>query len=96
MMASKGSEYLTRLRNEVDRSLASFLGRSSFVLPVAARRHGLGSRAANQSERGAARVGADPGGEATFPDSERKARELAKEIKSLIAEDIRRGIGFGG
>jgi hypothetical protein len=35
---------------------------------------------------------AEDAGELTFPGNERKVRALAKEIKSLITEDKRRGL----
>ena len=111
MNGSSDPVRLSHLRTELNRSLSSFIQRTSTVTSrLGSRRRlsqaGVGDdpprteHAARRRRAGqvvdATRAGSDPTGGALFLDDERGVRALAKEIKRLIAEDIRRGIGFGG
>ncbi len=82
------------------RSLAEDVGTAAGV-----RRRGAGDGGGAVAGRGRRSVG-DGGGAVTvnvnlsggpiFLDDERRIRALAKEIKRLIGEDGRRGLGVGG
>ena len=89
-------ERLARLRREVDRSLRSLIGRTTLSIPgvgSSPERRGPGARGTSTSETaGPVTVQVSfTGGVA--PDDERQVRALAKEIRRLIAEDRRRGLG---
>ena len=56
----------------------------------------LTARPATSSSAGDSTVNVNLMGGAVFLDDERTIRALAKEIKRLLAEDRRRGLGVGG
>ena len=56
----------------------------------------LTSRPASSSFAGDSTVNVNLMGGTLFLDDERAIRALAKEIKRLLAEDRRRGLGVGG
>ena len=92
MPSSSTSEELELLKGEVHRSLRSFSRRSLLSIQAV----GRGGRGGRQMPV----IGATQGGANADPvigtglvDNERRARALAKEIKRLITEDKRRGIG---
>ena len=82
MSGSPGRERLDELRTELSRSLA----------PVSRRRGFVTSRTARAGGGGRGAPPAPNGVRSALPD-ERGMRALAKEIKRLITEDSRRGIG---
>ena len=111
MNGSSDPVRLLQLRTELNHSLASFIQRTSAVTSTLGSRRRLSQAGVGddppQTEHAAQRrragqavdaksAGGDPKGGASFLDNERGVRALAKEIKRLIAEDIRRGIGFEG
>ena len=94
-------------RAEAERRLGDYLARLSFVTPTAATRRPSGGRPLSSPIDSAAlafqsRPSPEPGlninvnlhGGAIVLDNERQLRALAKEIKRLITEDSRRGIGL--
>ena len=88
MPSESSSERLSRLRAEADRSLRSYLQRTtlSALTPTP---WGVGvQRAASRAPA----QSANPPGGMILPDNERRLRALAKEIKRLITEDKRRGL----
>ena len=56
----------------------------------------LTARPATSSSAGDSTVNVNLMGGAVFLDDERTIRALAKEIKRLLTEDRRRGLGVGG
>ncbi len=90
MSGSQDAE-LSRLRTHLNSCFDSFLRRTSFRTPpgdvavVAPRQAGPIADAVS--------VNVNLMGGAVFLDDERRVRALAKEIKRLIVEDKRRGIG---
>ncbi len=92
--APEQSARLTRLRAETDAALRS-LPRSA---PSAASTPEmiLTARPATSSFAGDSTVNVNLMGGTVFLDDERAIRALAKEIKRLLAEDRRRGLGVDG
>ena len=70
------------LGDQLDRALASYLVRLSFSVP-----RGGNAQWARRTSSGTRRSN-------SIEDNERAMRALAKEIKRLIIEDKRRGIGI--
>jgi hypothetical protein len=66
---------------------------SSFLYPAGSPVSRTGRRAATGTPAGAVGVSKKPKGGTIFLDDERRLRSLAKEIKRLIIEDKRRGLG---
>ena len=108
MDRSPDTERLMRLRAELNQSLSAFLRRTGLLTPKSKDRgeatnasDGLAepipSTAARRVERAteAVSVSVDLKGGTIFLDDERRVRALAKEIKRLITEDSRRGLGVG-
>ena len=103
------SERLSLLKAEANRSLRSFLRRNRIVTPRSGTdrdpRHPdtssigllpvIPPRGATASSD-AVNVNVNLSGGTIFLDDERRIRSLAKEIKRLISEDRRRGLGVGG
>jgi len=79
---------LDQLRADLHRVLEPVLRGTDFVLP----RSGSG-RDATAARRRASGVAGDLSRVPGSPGDERRIRALAKEIKRLITEDSRRGIG---
>ena len=109
MPADARLEQLSRLRSEVDRSLRPFLNRTGLLAPASGTSRGMARRvaaseaavpalASNDAEAvsGAVVVNVNLMGGTIFLDDERRVRALAKEIRRLITEDTRRGLGIGG
>ena len=107
MSSDSDARRLSRLRAELNSSLLSLMHRTSSSLPrggnrpQVARAHGGSAGvvpAMTEWPTGpvpdAVRVSVDLKGGAIFLDDERRVRALAKEIKRLITEDNRRGIGL--
>ena len=107
--APEQSARLTRLRAETDAALRSLprLAPTAGSTPEApsARVRGRPSmsaamiptaRPATSSFAGDSTVNVNLVGGTVFLDDERAIRALAKEIKRLLAEDRRRGLGVGG
>ena len=103
------SERLSLLKAEANRSLRSFLRRNRIVTPRSGVDRDAQHRAANSIRllsaippRGASassdavNVNVNLSGGTIFLDDERRVRAFAKEIKRLITEDSRRGLGIGG
>ena len=90
MAGSEDGVELSQLQAALDRSLVSYLRRLSFAVPRSRSRRTATSAAASLRGSGVHR---GAGGEPVFHDDERRLRALAKEIKHLISEDKRRGIG---
>ena len=88
MVDDSPSRRLSMLRSESAASLRSFLRR----------RTGAGYTAAaadrTDAHSGAPLVRVNLMGQTIFLDDERRLRALAKEIKALITEDKRRGLGL--
>ena len=90
---------VAELRDSLGRAVATLLGEGGFARPTG------GDRGGRPAGRGGTRTEAGAGGrphiegsssssrEAALRD-ERSMRALAKEIKRLITEDARRGIGI--
>lgn len=89
MTTNNRLQRLSRLRADANRSLRSFSMRTS-RMPR--------DSASQQAEvaSGGVNVNVNLVGEVFFLDDERRMRALAKEIKRLITEDRRRGLGVGG
>ena len=109
MASNFRQERLSHLRAEVNRSLEAFLHRAILMAPTSgALPHTGGRRAASgglpplvaqtnaEVAHGAVTVNVNLMGGTIFLDDERRVRALAKEIKRLITEDRRRGLGVGG
>ena len=87
-MMDDAPDRLERLRTGARRSLESVSFRA-----ISVRRSLSGSApSGRESRQGEPDVGPGPAGGAPALRDERRTRELAKEIKRLIAEDGRRGI----
>ena len=82
MATSRGPRRLSRARADLSHAVESFLRRTGFPVPTG----GEGTDSAS------GKLGTDGG--AISRDGERRKRALAKEIKRLITEDTRRGIGI--
>lgn len=102
-------ERLSHLRAEVNRSVEAFLHRAILITPTSGALPETGRRRAASGGLPpmVARTNAEvaPGevtvnvnlmGGTIFLDDERSVRALAKEIKRLITEDRRWGLGVGG
>ncbi len=99
MASGANSRDVDELRASLGESVAALLVGSDFAMPTS------GGRGRRRLTGGGARVAAGAGdklhvgraslssGEGMLRD-ERSMRALAKEIKRLITEDARRGIGF--
>ena len=85
MTGSSDSRYLSDLHADLDRSLSSFLYRTGSLTPKGGR--------SRDAARAAKRAGPAVDMVAAILDDERGVRALAKEIKRLITEDKRRGMG---
>ena len=107
--AAEQSARLTRLRAETDAALRSLprsaLSAGSTPETPSARGRGrpptsaamiLTARPASSSFARDSTVNVNLMGGTLFLDDERAIRALAKEIKRLLAEDRRRGLGVGG
>ena len=102
MSSQQDAEELSSLRAHLNRPLTSLLHRMSFFVPRSGNRHGVtrasggpvgpGPVMPTQRVEPVENVGLK--GDAVFLDDERRVRALAKEIKHLITEDKRRGIGI--
>ena len=100
-------EQLSRLRAHLNRSLVTYLHRTNLLSPVGGNRRDVtrasgvvsevsqlpATRPSGQGAHGTS-VNVHLNGGTIVLDDERRVRALAKEIKRLIIEDIRRGIGF--
>ena len=107
-MASSEFERLSRLRSDLNRSLDSLARRTMFPTPTFDSR-GRAARATagaaadvsapgnwrSQPASSTVSVNVVLKGGVIFMDDERHLRALAKEIKRLISEDDRRGLGVG-
>ena len=95
MHADSSSRQLSRLRATADSSLRSYLRQVAF--PVALRDQAADPDGRTASGRpqppGAVLMNARLKGKNILLDDERTLRALAKEIKLLITEDNRRGLG---
>ncbi len=102
-------ERLSLLKAEANRSLRSFLWRNRIVTPRSGTDRNTQHDAANPigllpvipprgtiASSDAVNVNVNLSGGTIFLDDERRIRSLAKEIKRLISEDRRRGLGVGG
>jgi hypothetical protein len=93
MTDSREPDDLVRLQAHLGRSLGAFLRRDGFAVPRAgAARASPGARPSATDSRRAGRPGPVLGAD-HFLGDERQVRALAKEIKRLIIEDGRRGVG---
>ena len=108
MSPDQDSDELQRIRAYLNARLDSFVRRTSLHLPTGIEGSGnIGPRGHNpQVGPLTALQGSGPTatpasnrinlkGMKAFQDNERSVRALAKEIKHLITEDMKRGIGFG-
>ena len=96
MQADSPSRQLSRLRANAASSLRSFLGQATFAVPVYGQTTEPDGRTASgrpTPPTGAAPMNAKLMGETIHLDDERRLRALAKQIKGLITEDKRRGLG---
>jgi hypothetical protein len=95
MHADSFSQQLSKLRATADSSLRSYLRQAAF--PVAVRDQAADPDGRTASGRpqppGAVPMNARLRGKTILLDDERTLRALAKEIKLLITEDKRRGLG---
>ena len=102
------SERLTSLRAQLNRSLSSLVQGTAVTTPRGGNRPGasrpLGVTPADTTAMAPVGAGRSPNvvsvsvelkGGVIFMDDERQLRALAKEIKRLISEDNRRGLGVG-
>ena len=103
------SERLSLLKAEANRSLRSFLRRNRIVTPRSGAGQDTNQGDTNsmgllpvipprsaRASSNAVNVNVNLSGGTIFLDDERRIRSLAKEIKRLISEDRRRGLGVGG
>ena len=88
MSSSHDRRRLDQLRADLYQALEPVLHGTSFVL--SRRRPGRDVTGASPRTEGAS---GSLGVRTTFPGDERRIRALAKQIKRLITEDNRRGIG---
>ena len=87
---------LERLRERAGRILGDYARDGSLDLPRADEPEAAGRPRAAGDGGGAITVNVRLSGGPIFLDDERRIRALAKEIKRLIGEDRRRGLGVGG
>ena len=93
MANDSGSHRLARLKADVGRSLRANSVRSGFLVPGSQGVVPTISPTDVSSASGALTVNVNLVGGTIFLDDERRVRALAKEIKRLISEDTRRGLG---
>ena len=96
MQADSPSRQLSRLRANAASSLRSFLGQATFAFPVFGQTTEPDGRTASgrpTSPSGVALMNVKLMGETILLDDERGLRALAKQIKGLITEEKRRGLG---
>ena len=109
MTSNNRNERLVQLRRSANSTLRAFNTGNSFV---SARASDLGEGTASSTQAqgfpllapqsaggpssGEFTVNVNLMGGTVFLDDERRVRALAKEIKRLIVEDRRRGLGVGG
>ena len=96
MQADSPSRQLSRLRANVASSLRSYLRQAIFPVAVheqTAEPDGRTVAARSTPPSGVALMNARLKGKTILLDDERTLRALAKEIKRLITEDKRRGLG---
>ena len=87
---------LERLRERAGRILGDYGRDGSLDVPRADEPAAAGRPRAAGDGGGAITVNVSLSGGPIFLDDERRIRALAKEIKRLIGEDRRRGLGVGG
>lgn len=92
----QGADGLERLRERAGRIVGEYARGGEFRVPVAEGPATGGSRRAVGDGGGPVTVNVSLSGGPIFLDDERRIRALAKEIKRLIGEDRRRGLGVGG
>ncbi len=92
----RGADGLERLRKRADRIVGEYARGGEFRVPVAEGPATGGRRSRVGEGGGAVTVTVSLSGGPIFLDDERRIRALAKEIKRLIGEDRRRGLGVGG
>ncbi len=92
----RGADGLERLRERADRIVGEYARGGEFRVPRADGAANGGRRSAMGEGGGAVMVNVSLSGGPIFLDDERRIRALAKEIKRLIGEDRRRGLGVGG
>ena len=96
MQADSPSRRLSRLRADAASSLRSFLRQTTLQVAVheqTAEPDGRMSSGRPAPTPGVDLANAKPMSETILLDDERRLRALAKEIKRLITEDTRRGLG---
>ena len=96
MQADSPSRQLSRLRANVASSLRSYLRQATFPVAVDEQTAEPGGRTVSgrpTTPPGVSLMNARPKGKTILLDDERTLRALAKEIKRLITEDKRRGLG---
>ena len=109
MNNSTDVEKLSRLRRVLSQSMKSYLDEAGFLAPVGLPRPAIAQAGGGAAQvgappsarpgdngQGALNVHVNLNGGVIFLDDERRMRTLAKEIKRLIAEENRRGLGAGG
>ncbi len=92
----QGPERLDVLRERAGRILGDYARDGSLAVPRADEPAAAGRPRAAGDGGGAITVNVRLSGGPIFLDDERRIRALAKEIKRLIGEDRRRGLGVGG
>ena len=92
----QGEDGLERLRERAGRILGDYARDGSLDVPRADEPAAAGRPRAAGDGGGAITVNVSLSGGPIFLDDERRIRALAKEIKRLIGEDRRRGLGVGG
>ena len=91
-----GADGLERLRERAGRIVGDYARGGSLGVPRADGSAAGGRSRAAGDGGGAVTVNVSLSGGPIFLDDERRIRALAKEIKRLIGEDGRRGLGVGG
>ncbi len=92
----QGPDRLDRLRERADRILGDYARGGSLPVPRADGPASAGQRRSVGDNHGPVTVNVSLSGGPIFLDDERRIRALAKEIRRLIGEDRRRGLGAGG
>ncbi len=92
----RGADGLERLRERADRVVGEYARGGEFRVPVAEGPAIGGRRSRAGDGGGPVSINVSLSGGPIFLDDERRIRALAKEIKRLIGEDRRRGLGVGG
>ena len=96
MQADSPSRQLSRLRADAASSLRSYLRHATFPVPVREQTAEPDGRAASgppATPPGVSLTNARPMGKTIVLDDERRLRALAKQLKGLITEEKRRGLG---